>query len=475
MIYILLYLAFSFLDARSCLAQKQANVWFFGNHAGVDFNSGTPVGIAGGQTYLQQGHAEGTAVICDSSGKLLFYTNGEKIWNRQHQIMQNGDSILGSYSSTQSSLILPLPGNEELFYLFTTDAFYVHNLQYGFRYSVVDICLDNGFWGVVEGQKNIHILDTVSEKLTAVRHSNGIDYWVIVHKYFSDTFYAYLFTTNGIVDTVITQIGSTHDFMGQTGAAIGYMKASPNGNRIALASINGGNLRELFDFDASTGTLSNYLNLQLPNETFPGGYGISFSPDNSKLYVEANIGRLYQYNLLAGGSHPDSIRSSKYELNLHGTYSCAIQLGPDGKLYTAAYTQPYLSVIEYPNLPGAACGFNPNAIQLPGGVCNYGLPNIVDSYSYSNGIPLCPVAIEEALPLPSITVHPNPASDRIRIELPDQKVYSLAIKDALGRLVQQVVPVSGYCEVDCGGFTKGIYFIQALGEESVLTARFVKE
>ena len=101
------------------VGQNQANIWYFGDHAGLDFNSGSPVVLNDGQTYLSEGHAEGTAVICDNTGSLLFYTNGETAWNSNHEIMFNGDGLLGTVSSTQSSLIIPKPGNERLFYLFT--------------------------------------------------------------------------------------------------------------------------------------------------------------------------------------------------------------------------------------------------------------------------------------------------------------------------------------------------------------------
>lgn len=76
--------------------------------------------------------------------------------------MPNGDSLLGNPLSTQAALVIPLPGSSRYFYLFTTDDFYLDSLKYGFRYSVVDICLDNGYGDVITGNKNIFLLDTVA-------------------------------------------------------------------------------------------------------------------------------------------------------------------------------------------------------------------------------------------------------------------------------------------------------------------------
>src|SRR5690606_21331663 len=196
-----------------CFGQNQGNIWYFGNNAGLDFNSGSPVVLNDGQTEFvgcPGCHSEGTSVISDSAGDLLFYCNGSTIWNRNHQIMLDGDSLLSNNSSTQSSIILPLPGSSRYFYVFTTDDFYFNNLQYGFRYSIVDICLDNGLGGVIKTEKNILLLDNVCEKLTAVRHANGTDYWVIVHKFQSNAFYSFQLSSSGIIDTVISNVGSVH-------------------------------------------------------------------------------------------------------------------------------------------------------------------------------------------------------------------------------------------------------------------------
>ena len=173
-------------------AQKQGNIWYFGNHAGLDFGKGIPIVLTNGATYTPIGCPdEGTAVISDSSGSLLFYSNGCLVWNKNNQIMPNGEGLLGNYSSTQAALIIPQPNSERYFYIFTTDDFCNDALRNGFRYSIVDICLDNGLGDVMIGNKNIKLLDTVAEKLTAVRHANGIDYWIITHKYYSDAFYSY--------------------------------------------------------------------------------------------------------------------------------------------------------------------------------------------------------------------------------------------------------------------------------------------
>ena len=96
----------------SLWAQKETNIWYFGYHAGLDFNSGEPQVISNNNVYK----AMGTAVICDSAGNLLFYCDGRKVYNRLHNVMSNGDNLFDDdYAVTQRVLIVKLPGSQNLY------------------------------------------------------------------------------------------------------------------------------------------------------------------------------------------------------------------------------------------------------------------------------------------------------------------------------------------------------------------------
>jgi len=472
-----------------CSAQKQGNIWYFGDHAGLDFNSGSPIPLTNGQTYSPDGYPiEGTAVISDSSGALLFYTNGMKIWNKNQQVMPNGDSLFGGYSSTQSALIIPNPGSNRYFYIFTTDAFWPDSLKYGFRYSKVDMCLDNGLGDVMNEKKNIKILDTVCEKLTAVRHANGVDYWVIVHKYYSDAFYSYHLSSAGIVDTVISHLGSRHPAAAtyqDTWAAIGEMKASPDGSKLAIVNGNTGiyAIREYFNFDKSTGVVSNWVNLQT-NTDYQNDYqyyGISFSQDNSKLYISCclNNNGIFQFNLNAGGGNADSVRASMTKIaGLNWTWG--LQLGTDGKIYVAGMDNQYLSVINNPNNLGLNCNFQDSAIYLNGKICSYGLPNFIDSYDYSNTIVNCDVdGITEKTNKTKTTLgdaqpNPNSGSTQISYFLPDNiSNAKIIFTDMLGKVIEEQVLQSGYglLNIDTQNLPSGIYSYTLIVDEKVIVTK----
>ena len=269
------------------VAQKQNNIWYFGNKAGLDFNSNPPTGIQSPLTTV-----EGTASICDPAGNLLFYTNGETVWDRNHDIMPNGNSLLGGESSTQAALILPLPNSCTKYCIFVTED---HFTDGGLSYSVVDMCLNDGLGDIISGSKSIILADQTAEKITAIPHSNGSDIWIISHKLNSRDFLAYLLTPSGVsINPVISTVGSFYNSQ----AHIGPVRASHNGSKI-VSSATFYNIVEMFDFDAATGVLSNANDVTQIFGTQQYVYGVEFSPNDSLLYLSTTFvnSTLYQLNL----------------------------------------------------------------------------------------------------------------------------------------------------------------------------------
>ncbi|MDB5036164.1 MAG: Fibronectin type protein [Chlorobi bacterium] len=348
-------------------AQKRNNIWFFGFRAGIDFNGPTPVNIPGGLA----SNFEGSAVISDrNTGALLFYTDGERAMNRNRQPMPGGTGLHGNSSSTQSSLIVPMPGDSMKYYLFTIDAA-ENNLANGLQYSIVDMRLDGGRGDIA--RKNVPLMAPAAEKVTGMLGCDGRYYWVIAHEWGSNAFRAYKITLNGISSPVISAVGIGHKAY-QT-YAVGYMKLSPNGRKLAVA-ITGANVTQLFDFDTRTGNITNPIDLPLPDTTFT--YGVAFSPDNSLLYVSGFKNVIYQYDITSGDA--DAIRTSRFMLNspTRNTSFGALQLGPDGRIYYVMNGQSSLGVIESPNVRGAGADFRPSGFDLGTASGSLGLPNMIE-------------------------------------------------------------------------------------------------
>jgi len=216
------------------IAQNQANIWYFGWNAGIDFNGAVPVSISNGQ--LQT--SEGCASICDgATGELLFYTDGVSVWDSTHTPMLNGTGLMGHLSSSQSAVIVPKPGSTTLYYIFTVD---VQGGPFGLRYSIIDMTQNGGLGDIlppVGTNRNQPLITPVTEKLVAVPY-NCIDYWVIAHEWLTNAFYAYPVTSAGIGAAVVSNIGQVHiGGMFGVGAALGCMKVSPQVSSSRIACI----------------------------------------------------------------------------------------------------------------------------------------------------------------------------------------------------------------------------------------------
>jgi len=197
--------------------------------------------------------------------------------------MPNGTGLMGGNSSTQSALIVPLPLSFSKYFIFTTED---HLSNGGLSYSIVDMELNNGLGDIVNGSKNLLLLDQTSEKVTSVLHENGYDVWIITHTRNSTDFFAYLIAASGLNTTpVISTIGSFYP----KNAFSGPVKPSHDGRKI-VASNTLNYTVDMLDFNNITGELTNFYNVNSLLPKFRQIYGIEFSPNDSLLYLSSGLG-----------------------------------------------------------------------------------------------------------------------------------------------------------------------------------------
>lgn len=347
--------------------QKQTAHWYFGELAALDFNSGSPIPLNDSQMVSN----EGCATISDNNGNLMFYTNGEFVWNSNHTIMSNGTDLNGHFSSTNSAIIIPKPGDINRYYIFTVDDL---GGPQGLQYSEVDMTLDGGL-GDITSTKNIILHTPTTEKITAVKHQNDTDWWVVSHKWDSDEFVAYLVTNTGVGSGVISAIGS--NLTGDTSNTVGNMKLSPNGKQLAIANSYQNNRIQLFNFNDATGLVTNPKTLTGFTGAY-GVYGVEFSPDSKILYASDAGGNIYQYNVEL--TTQTAISNSRITIGSSIDGLGALQLAPDGKIYAAKENSSKLPAVNNPNVLGIACDFQDDAIDLGGRRSKLGLPPFIQSF-----------------------------------------------------------------------------------------------
>lgn len=430
-----LFVLLLLLQFLPCMGQqpdyllKENAVWTFGAQnygldtgTGLNFNSGTPITI--GSKLLGGGTSETS--VADSNGNLLFYTDGTFVADANNDLMPHGDSLIGdtalyqlenfsidsinhyyygvTSSGVQGALIIPVLSNPNRYYIFslTSSAFYPENAinenssvmvsrGYGSElyYSIVDMSLNGGKGDVVASQRGIFLDSNLSMGMIAVagRHC---DIWILVHSIDTSIIYAYNVSANGINPTPVVSYCGT--FPAYTYIENYGIAASPDRSKIVLSSFYGA---DLCDFNNATGVVSNSrrLHVNCPSNFYFGmdtsqnlqyvsNVAACFSPDNSKLYLEAFNevdARTIIFQCDSTNDFANNVQLTPYSWDSDSNaywYWTDMELGNDGKMYLVQYNPNQIACVASPNLPGFACNYVPHAANTyPGSFAGFGLHN----------------------------------------------------------------------------------------------------
>ena len=382
---------FLIFNSSLFFSQNEFSKWYFGSFAGLDFATSPPTILTNGALNT----SAGCATMCDNAGNLLFYGDATGIYNSNHTVMANGAGLLGNSSTSQGLIAVKQPGNNSIFYLFVINQNGGNNM---YSYSTIDMTLAAGLGSVTV--KNATLYIPCCEKQVAVRHCNGKDVWIVSHEYNSNKFRSYLLTSTGLNPTpVITAIGETPGQGNTNGilSTIGQMKISPDGKKLALAvygasvpSTLGLGGFQLFDFDASSGVVSNSLILLNAPNAIGRAISVEFSSDGTKLYgatqpsLNGLPSTLYQWDICA--QNTTAIIASQYSVNLGNASGGALQRAINNKIYLTLGIpggNQSVSVINNPNATGLAINLVYNQQSIAPGMPG-AFPNYINSYVKPN-------------------------------------------------------------------------------------------
>ncbi len=371
--YFVLYVGFVAAQNLNFPAQHD-NIWISGyeenpldnsiRHTVIDFHTFPP------QVTEQAGDIDiliTNVMMSDEEGELLFYSDGEVIQNSFGENLVNGDGIAPDVSVTQklheqTMLSVPYPDENNKFFMLHSERTWVLDDEGN--------TLDDYFAGTFKLyyttilsdeevlEKNVTILnDTIDfGKLTTCKHANGRDWWFLVPEYWSNKFYRYLLTPNGL-DTLPIQTIGDRELPG-LGAAVftsdgsKYISTGSRGSNPDTANIT------IFDFDRCTGLLSNQQQLTLDDTNF--GHPIAVSPSSQYLYFYHNS-KFRQYDLWA-----EDIFATEHTTEGAFPAPFLFQLAPDGKIYMTSYTgQDNFHIINDPDFPEEMSGLEYNGFTIP--------------------------------------------------------------------------------------------------------------
>ena len=379
-LYIFIFCLFSF----SLSAQLHDYTWvlgYFGGSISPDQDS-LGLSILSFQneelsiTENQYGEAEiqdNNVSFSDQDGNLLYYFNGKGIYNKNHDLIENGHDwfggeLSGGWFQAQSGLIFRNPYDATRFHLINMENNYIPIPPvdadiYGEDLFYSEIRKIDDEQGEVVLRKELLLNDTLGAgKLSACKHANGRDWWILVPEWNSNRYYRYLLTHEGIDIVGIQEVGEP--IINGLGQAL----FSPDGTkhvRYSAISFDAGEWVSIYDFDRCTGLLSNVQQVNLPVGGPSGGAAIS---KNSRyLYTTSNI-YIYQYDLWAEDIL--ATRTLVAEWDGYGdpfpTNFYQAQLAPDGKIYICAANGTLsLHVVHQPDQLCPDCRVVQHGVKLP--------------------------------------------------------------------------------------------------------------
>ena len=437
---------------------------------------------------------EGTeATISDKNGNFLMSSNGVWISDATGNVMMNGDSLNPSWDVNTSphgllwingNIILPFPSDSNKYILIHHALFSdISTYSYwgGVHKSVIDITANGGLGAVIEKNDTL-IYDEISSGITACRHANGRDWWVIAQKDSSDVVYKILLTPNG-VDTIMTQhLGYTQFFQGN-GAQITF---SQDGKKFIQANYHfvAGNLHPSYvfiaNFDRCTGVFSNTQTVQLTQDSYL--WGLAFSPSGKYAYA-CQSGYVFQIdvNTLA----VDTVATYDgfcYPNPPWCTTFWAMYLAANGKIYiTSGNGVQHIHEMNYPDSAGVACDIQQHAINL-GAWSFRAVPNHPNYYlGCDTTQTTCPCLITGINDVKQhdfkFSISPNPSNGSFKIIylLPQNKSGTLQIFDINGKQVykQNLPPWSTMQYISLPKLANGVYLVKLISGDSSVNKKLV--
>jgi hypothetical protein len=395
---------------------------------------------------------EALACMSDKEGNLLFYTNNCTVFNKNHQVMENGQGLNPGVIQTywcsinpfanpynQSTITIPKTGKDSIYLIFHIDSEIYNFGGPGGSFvtpkhllmTEIDMTENSGL-GKVVLKNSIIIEDTLAgTKLSAVKHANGRDWWLIIPEYKSNCYYSVLVTPTGVIVNDKQCLGYSWNKYDESGGAL----FTNSGDKFVRSNdMNGLNV---FDFDRCDGSLTNpkYISVAPDTNTISG---LILSASGRFAYYNTRQ-KIYQFDLESQNILASKTLVAQYDgFTNFGTktdfyYS---KLAPDGKIYMCTFDPTYyLHVIEHPDSAGLACEVRQHAIELPNrhfaampNYPNYRLGALAGSLCDTISVSTYEPYFQES----QIIVYPNPSSGDITIQ---HKGGSIIVKTEMLHLV----------------------------------------
>jgi len=444
--------------------------------------------------------------MSDREGNLLFYSNGCKLWDANHEVIPGSDPLLpGEFHeewcvgnswngmprvSTMMGLPFELSEDSTLYYIYhVRDSFIDEPF-----FTVISFFREHAVLHTDSGLEVLYTDSAVTTSRTyagffnAIRHENNRDWWLIHLIEDSVAFEAILINEDGSRGgKEFVTSPYPPPLLELRHATSGQLVANQNGTK--LVNIVAENSFLFSEFDRETGEVEVLIRDSLPlwDPPYITFRGAQFSPNGRFIYVSVDS---LIYQLDTEGEHfPHNAEEIAFTDRAHPSGRkddiSTMQIGRDCKIYimTKSNTDFY-HIIHRPDEKGVASMPDIRGIRLPtlnGNTIptfpNYrlGTPyeNWCDSLTTSADGPLVPTSQGRWL------LWPNPARDQVSLaHTADMKeMHSVVIYDQMGRQVfeRRFSQLRPTYQLDISALSAGLYYVRmTTSEGKTQTVKLVK-
>ena len=412
------------------------------------------------------------ATICDAQGNFLMSSNGVWIANANNDTMMNGSGLAPGFFTDDwpygiplgfGALFLPYPGDSTKYILFHKSRLGQFAVDPSIIYSTtIDLNLDGGLGGIISKNDSV-LADTLSWGITACKHANGRDWWIVCIKDGNPQSFTFLLTPNGI-DTMLIQ-----NFNVPTNAYgnVSQLMFSQDGSKFLYCSPvnqNPSGTLIVSDFDRCTGQFSNFNSVFLSPNSYL--FGLAFSPSGDFIY-SCSSNYIFQINTSSLSVDTVSIYDgfiSPPNLSCCATSFWNMYLAPNGKIYiTSGSGVQHLHEMNFPDSAGLTCDVQQHAINL-----GYAQLRAVPNHPNYNLGAVLGSACDTLTSLSEIkhdfkfSLSPNPTSDgyiKLVYLLPQNKSGVFEVYNITGQLIYQMnlTPWSTLQFIKLPEISKGVY------------------
>jgi hypothetical protein len=418
------------------------------------------------------------ASICDRYGQLLFYTNGIRVENGNRTIILNGDNInegpvvqsnvILGLPILQGAVFIPHPADSNLCYLFhLVTAFPRSSTEADtLFYSLLDKTGNSGNGAVIQRRIPLHTSPIISGDLTACKHGNGRDWWLVTHENNTNRFVKFLVTPSEIQGPFYQNIGASKHGFGQT-------CFSPNGQK--YASYDNTNNLQILSFDRCDGNFFNDVFINL-HDSANISVGCCFSPSSKLLYI-SHITQVFQFEVDAV-----DVAASLDTIGVWDGYAdpqpacfTTMQLGDDNKIYIAGYSNYVMHRIDQPDIIGPNCNLNQHCIPIPG-FTDATVPNL-PFYSlgrFQNSICDSLTKITEEENHNSIILYPTVTDRTLYISGLKDKKADIKILSILDETLEIPFDIISPRTIDVSNLRNGLYLLKIQINSLIIIFKFLK-